>query len=423
MFSITRFIAVFFLFYSINISGVFEIREWMLSISIFVFFVVSYFYQRRVGFFSLSYIFYFMVCFLSFNVYSYLYIYNEHILSLDYDKIWVPSDYYQIYFIVFLLVSFSVFIYLLLFSTCKKKLIYISKIDKGLYPDRFFLCLSFCVLFISLLFDFKNIYILQIPIFCFSVFRSLLYKNNFFSIMSFFLNIYILIMYLEQRFILIQFVFPIVMGTLVILDIKYNFRNLSLFKILMGFIALVGGVIMYGIISEIYKLNKYWGGGYDIEYVISIFNNWELLYDWSNRQLYRIFQIWTHLSSNMIEYVNYNDFLYGSSLLSTLLGDNNHIKLAELSAELIGASYAQPGSFGEGYINFGIAGACLNLVVMFFIIEFSVLFFLKKKSLFTFILMITPFTKIILDGGTVISALIIMIGIFMINLISFRSTF
>ena len=73
------------------------------------------------------------------------------------------------------------------------------------------------------------------------------------------------------------------------------------------------------------------------------------------------------------------------------------------------ASYAQPGLLAEGYANFGIIGAVVNLLIPFVLAELFLDIFLKKRDGFSICLMTIPFVKVLLDGGT-INSIIVGIG-------------
>ena len=78
-----------------------------------------------------------------------------------------------------------------------------------------------------------------------------------------------------------------------------------------------------------------------------------------------------------------------------------YVSLPLISAKYISAAYAQPGLLAEGYANFGIFGAVLNLLVPFAIAEGALSWFLKKRDPLALMILTVPFTKILLDGGTI----------------------
>ena len=133
-----------------------------------------------------------------------------------------------------------------------------------------------------------------------------------------------------------------------------------------------------------------------------------------HNQIYRIFEIWTPLGGNIIELVEKEGFYYGITyvkFLAPYLGFP-YINLAKISAEYIMASYAQPGLVAEGYANFGIFGAVLNLAIVLILTEYMFRRFMKNKNPLNLCLMLTPFTAILLDGGTVNDIILNIVFIF-----------
>ena len=92
-----------------------------------------------------------------------------------------------------------------------------------------------------------------------------------------------------------------------------------------------------------------------------------------------------------------------------------YISLPRISAAYNYSTYAQPGLLAEGYANFGIIGAVLNIVSVFFLMEFCRIRFIRKKDISSLMYMVIPFTKILLDGGTFNSAVAMLIGVAIVN--------
>ena len=76
-------------------------------------------------------------------------------------------------------------------------------------------------------------------------------------------------------------------------------------------------------------------------------------------------------------------------------------RLPLLSAKYISASYAQPGLIAEGYANFGVVGAVINMLIPFAIAEGSLTYFLKKRNVLALCILSVPYTKLLFDGGTI----------------------
>lgn len=77
------------------------------------------------------------------------------------------------------------------------------------------------------------------------------------------------------------------------------------------------------------------------------------------------------------------------------------MSLPLLSAKYISASYAQPGLIAEGYANFGVVGAVINMLIPFAIAEGSLTYFLKKRNVLALCILSVPYTKLLFDGGTI----------------------
>ena len=80
---------------------------------------------------------------------------------------------------------------------------------------------------------------------------------------------------------------------------------------LLGIIA----VLLYGMLSEIVKLNRYWNGNYNLLYELT---NFQSYIDFGANQFYRIFGIWTELGGNIIDFVHKNGFFYGITYVKFL---------------------------------------------------------------------------------------------------------
>lgn len=407
LFFLTRLVAVCSVVLSLIDADNFYYREWLLSASLAVFLLVSYIYDRKTNFLSLGYIFYFVVCFLSFNVSAYNYINNRQVQILFDRGVPVPKDYYGLYFSVFVGVSLTILFYLF----CTKRLLYLqNKIPiNSLDSKKALLFYTLSSAPIYLLFGDKSV-IFFIGFFLYSTANLFYYSKNIFSFLNFVLACFILLPFLDKRYVLIQFVFPLIFLIVYYYDVLNKRPNKKSIKLLLliflGFFFILG----YGVISELYKLNKYWGAEISKDEAINIFSNFDLLSTWIGRQTYRLFQVWIHLGGNIIDHVNDTDFYYGTTYFSQLAASFGWrvVHIPSLSAELVDATYAHVGLFAEGYANFGILGAYFNIIVPFFIIEYFGKKIINKNSLVYFIVLAVSFTKIIFDGGTIKSAIIII---------------
>lgn len=94
----------------------------------------------------------------------------------------------------------------------------------------------------------------------------------------------------------------------------------------------------------------------------------------------------------------------------------DYISLPLITAVYDKAHYAQPGLLAEGYANFGIIGAVINICIVFIFIDFFDRKYCKNPSFINFLYATVPFTKIILDGGTLNSAIYLLVVCVVINI-------
>ena len=159
-------------------------------------------------------------------------------------------------------------------------------------------------------------------------------------------------------------------------------------------------VMAYGMVSELVKLNLYYDRNYNI---LSEITNFKSIYDSCVRQVYRLFGVWTELGGNIIQHVKVHGFFHGITYVKSFAGyfGFEYVSLPLLSAKYISASYAQPGLIAEGYANFGVVGAVINMLIPFAIAEGSLTYFLKKRNVLALCILSVPYTKLLFDGGTI----------------------
>lgn len=387
-------------------------RELMLVISYLIFLINSHSFYNKRRKVTIGYLFYLLVCFISFNLAGYHFIYNKHIKSLNQKIVTVPlEDHYDLYFFAFLVVSFFIYMYLKL----SKPRVYNCRVVLPIVSLRRVLILNL-ISVISLILFFAiglSSFILLIPLFAYyaigliSNSKARFKKRNIFSYCYI---IFILLLFAKHRYILLQFIFPVVMYFIwSFQDSKYSKKKL--YKISLVFFIGVFIALSYGVLSEFLKLNTRFASNYKLSDVVEVFTNTDLLSYWFSRQIYRVFTIWTHLGGNIIEYVDKYGFFYGATYLKNfapILGIN-YVNLPILSAKLISASYAQPGLLAEGYANFGFLGAVLNILLVFYLIEIIYKTLIKKNTILYFILILVPFTQVLIDGGTFYSVIALII--------------
>lgn len=80
-----------------------------------------------------------------------------------------------------------------------------------------------------------------------------------------------------------------------------------------------------------------------------------------------VFLIFGHIWGNIIDYIDQKGYLWGITYVKSfapILGFD-YVSLPLISANMIGADYAQPGLVAEGYANWGIYGAIINMIFVF----------------------------------------------------------
>jgi len=403
------------------INSYFGSRELMLIFSFFLFFLVTITYEKKRKLYSPSFIIYFLICFVVSNYASYNYKHNPLIQSKKEhlgDIVTFPSDHYFTYFSVFVIVSILIFVYLINVKTLVLDSIYFE--IKNIKSQ----CISvLCGGIILLPFwwfsmSFKIIYVSFITYFFVLFLLSRKKKLNYVFYIGLFFSLIILFSIIKIRFILLQYILPLILGFIVVGTIK-DYKIKSKLRLFIYSISCFLLVMIYGIMSEMIKLNLQWGGHFTIADFFKMVSNPDLLMVGVNRQLYRIVDIWTVLGGNIMDLVDNTDFYYGLTYIKPLSGifDFEYISLPLISAKYIRASYAQPGLLAEGYANFGMIGAVLNILVIFFMSEFLFIYFTKKQNIFALVILVSCFSQVILDGGTINSVLFMLLFSFLTFLI------
>ena len=174
-------------------------------------------------------------------------------------------------------------------------------------------------------------------------------------------------------------------------------------------VAVVAMMALYGIISECYKLHYSFSEVMRDEYYRSYF---------FRHQIYRVFSIWIKLGGYIIYHVQTYGFFYGAtyvkSIINLLGGDGP--SLPKIAAYYDDAVYAQPGILAEGYANYGIIGAVLNLCLVYFLMEWLHKRYISNPTYSTLFFATIPFTQILLDGGTFNSAFYLIVVLIVFHL-------
>lgn len=325
---------------------------------------------------------------------------EEYINELNALKIygWWVGDYYWLYFSVVCVVFTVITIYLYVIGEKS----YNFEIEQKIYRNNIVVGTIICiVLYLALGRDVDVL--LPVIILCFV---QVVYNKKY-SYLPLFLFVLVIDRagFIITRYRLLAVLLPI----LFIMVYKYKrnieFNAIKRYSMLILLVVVIG---FYGVISEVVKLNLYWGGDYSYNELIS---SWDTVAKFFLHQLYRIFFIWVKIGGYIIYHVDLNGYYYGITFIKggADFFDFRYVSLPELGAIYDNAGYAQPGALVEGYANFGIVGACCYLLIIFFFMERMVMNLSRKNSLENLMCAFVPFSKILLDGGSVISALYIWI--------------
>ena len=177
---------------------------------------------------------------------------------------------------------------------------------------------------------------------------------------------------------------------------------------------------LYGVVSEVYKLNHDYNGQYQIQDIVT---DSQMLFTFFYRQFYRVFAIWIKLGGYIINHAQINGYYFGLTYIKPLAGvfGFQYVSLPLIAAKYDQASYAQPGLLAEGYANFGIIGAAINLLAVFFFMEFTWNRYRRKPSIINLLYTVVPFSQILLDGGTLNSSIYLYIMCMILNMLNIIS--
>ena len=425
LFYISRIFVFFLVLVSIisRYESGYTFRDYSFYLASFVCILVSHLYKRKKVFYTIGFVFYFIVLYLS-NLWGpYVFIYNKYISTLNEVK---PPDFYWIFWQTYMIISSCIILYLLNIKINRNEII--NSINLIIYTklqNKSKQLLYTLIIIIPIwLFGFESetVRYMLVPLTTYFI-VSLLFishcKNKVSIIMGVVLSIAIFYYVIAWRFIFIKYILPI--AFIIIIKNSINEKGFNS-KYLFLFITGILSVIIYGIISEVNKLNI---SSLDYSLIGAVgkaFSSVDTIQYWCNRQIYRIITIWTILGGNIINYVHETGYVYGLSYIKFLAPYFNfeYISLPIISAKIIGASYAQPGVIAEGYANFGLMGACINALSIFFIAELFWDLLIRKKSVTLLIIYLVSFTQVILDGGSLNSIFFLsMLSIILYNLLFF----
>lgn len=373
-------------------------RCFMAFLATVTFWIISVLYEKKRNVFSPGYIMLMVNVFIN-GIICPCYFTGSRLDEGTRTGVIQPQDFWELYLVVYFLTMAVVLIYLL---GVKHTTVEIHKedfIQYGRVDDAAVFLMGIIVLFLNFRFGSTGA-VMYVPVLCYFAMRFLWTggKLNVYTILGLLGGMYCIFRLRHSRYMIVEYAVPIILMYFVLVAINDNKKRGK--KVVPMLIAGIIAVFAYGMISELIKLNTYWGRSYNLLYELT---NFKSIVDFCARQVYRLFGIWTELGGNIIHHVNLHGYYYGITYIKSLAGvfGFEYVSLPLISAEYISAAYAQPGLLAEGYANFGIIGAVINLIVPFALAEGALSWFLKKRDPLAICLLTVPFTKILLDGGTI----------------------
>lgn len=373
-------------------------RCFMAILATVIFWIVSVLYEKKRKVFSTGYIMLMINVFIN-GIICPCYFTGSRLDEGTRPGVIQPQDFWELYLVVYFLTMAVVLIYLLGLKHTTVEIHREDFIQYDYADDAAVFLTGMIVLFLNFRFGTTGA-VMYVPVLCYFAMRFLLTggKLNTYTVLGLLGGLYCIYRIRYSRYMIVEYVVPLVLMYFVLVAVNDNRKKGK--KVVPLLIAGVIAVFAYGMISELIKLNTYWGRSYNLLYEIT---NFKSIVDFCGRQIYRLFGIWTELGGNIIHHVNLHGYYYGITYIKALSGvfGFEYVSLPLISAEYISAAYAQPGLLAEGYANFGIIGAVINLLVPFALAEAALSWFVKKRDPLAICLLTVPFTKILLDGGTI----------------------
>lgn len=379
-----------------------------------IFLLASYLYEKKRKVFSTGYLFLMINVFINGTVCPCYYT-NNRLLAMEREGYDMPIDYFPIYMAVYFILMTIVLIYLLMVRHTTEEIKQYEFFDMDERQDIAVLLATVLIALPLMLHVGLSGVMLVAPALCYFFCRILYTRfslsQSVICAVGLLIGMYGLYRVRDQRYLVIEYIMPIIIIFFVFVAVNDNHKKGK--KVVPLMILGIVAVLLYGMVSEIVKLNRYWGRNYSFA---TEFSNLKSYADFAGSQVYRLFGIWTILGGNIIGHTKLHGYYYGITYVKALapyLGFE-YVSLPQISARYIWASYAQPGLLAEGYANFGIPGAVLNLLVPFVLAELALSYFLKKRTAFGLCLLSLPFVKVLMDGGT-INSIIAGVGVCVIS--------
>ena len=358
--------------------------------------LISYQYQRLYKIISPGYLYITFNMVLVYIILASL-ITEEEINELNASGLygWWTNDYYWLYFNCIAISFFLITMYLCIAKT--RTYFAVNKINDVNVKDVMFGITLLIAIYVFSGFNNDFIY----PIVIFSIVQAVWLKKYIYILLLGFVLILDGGKLILSRYNLIQVILPL----LLVFIYKHKQVKVSNGKRYLYFFMFIFIVGVYGTVSEIIKLNRL-----GMEYsLIDVLFSIDESFGFFTKQFYRVFAIWIKLGGYIIYHVDNNGFFYGLSFIkgvSSFFGVD-YISIPELGAIYDKAVYAQTGSLVEGYANFGIVGAVVYMMIIFGFMEKMLRNLVCNNNVENLMCLTIPFTKILLDGGSLYSAIFI----------------
>lgn len=405
IFSITRILAVLLALYvvvALYIEGAILIRIVSMPVLLSLFLYYSHLTEKKNGF-SIGYLFVFFVMYITNSAIACRYTdaYLNMLTAIGEFGYWEPSS-YKLYFIV----DFCFYIIAIIWLRHKSNSFAYKIVKSTVFSPNTRVGFDIGAIILLLTGLLLKSYEATLPLFSYFLVRLLFDKGH--RLVPFLVLPVLFLLFPESilyRFRLIGIVFPVIMSFV----LSYKDKNkVPIWKSILITLIIIIAISAYGIVSECYKLQ------YDLAEVLS--DEYYSLYFFTH-QFYRLFAIWIKLGGYIIHHVQTHDFFYGTTYIKSVIGllGGNAVSLPELCAYYDDAAYAQTGLLAEGYANFGVIGAILNICMVYFLMEWLHSCYLNRPTYMNLFYAVIPFSQILLDGGTLYSALFLLIILWFFN--------
>ena len=311
-------------------SNVWE-RCGLLLFSLLVFVIVSILYERKRRVFSAGYLFILINVFID-GILCPGYFTDSRLREMEREGVQEPQDFFLLYLTIYLILMGLVILYLLCVKRTTDEIKQQDFIHYKKTDDVAVFFMGIIILFLNFRFGTAGL-VLYVPVLCYFAARFLCTHGeiNIYTILGLMGGLYCLYRVRTNRFLFIQYVMPILLIIFLFAAVNDNYKKgKKVVPLLIGGIVLV---FAYGMVSEMVKLNLYYGRSYNI---LSEIKNFKSIYDSSVRQVYRLFGVWTELGGNIIQHVKIHGFFHGITYVKSLAG---HFGFEYVSLPLLSAKY------------------------------------------------------------------------------------